>query len=868
MKKTLDEIKTEFTELNHQTQAATKGGASVYFTPIGNNQYSVTNIKGQTAIVSGGWTSGWSSSSYGDYTNGYSGGGGSYNNPGDPNLFNMSGPLLNDAAGYNFLGYDDNGYGNDGYNLFTGYDHFGYDRAGHHNLAYDVWHGYDPYDWTSVVDSNGTPLNPDGNGGVGGGGNGGGYSSGNSNQGTYGSDPYSMMPTPPGVVDFGQSSTYVVVSTETLHQTTTEGGAITAIITYYTYFNGTDYVSEKVEWQEYIGLSNGSTAYWDFGSHNESFIWSNYNRPENQIAAQNDPPPDIYGYFDDLNIVNDPNAFGEDGYNAFGVNADGFDRYGINASTNTPYNNSGFDQFGLSADGYNQQQYTDAGGFINGFNANGYSANGMSEGDYLAHGGYINGYNQFGMSASGHSYVEYGLAGGYIDGYDASGRSAAGYTAQDYANYEGYINGYNQFGISPAGYTAADYAANGGFIEGWDAEGRSATGFYQWQYEANGGYVNGFDEFGMSAAGHTASEYANNGGYINGYNQFGISAAGYTAADYAANGGFIDGLDPEGRDADGFYLWQYNENGGSSTEGEGPGNIRYLVQPQADEYGNVYDMWGNIITNIYASGNQNGPDDDSQVRWNKETNALEYSNDGGSTWFAYNINLEGVNISSVSAIPPSWVRRDLFGIENPIEALAIGINQTGGTNISSDAVRFSTRGTSPDSDSILQENTTPGEENTGSEVNAFRHTIWQATISNMFGFDIAAQVGYAHEDVPGAIDGLSNEELSSKSFPTALKVDESIDLANNIIGRQIGTSNPTMGMRDLALQALDRFASTGLWTSVRNSDGTYGMRLTTITADKYNQMRNVIMTLDDDGFTPAEAAKRMQDAIEWMKTHD
>jgi uncharacterized protein YbdZ (MbtH family) len=68
-----------------------------------------------------------------------------------------------------------------------------------------------------------------------------------------------------------------------------------------------------------------------------------------------------------------------------------------------------------------------------------------------------------------------------------------------------------------------------------------------------------------------------------------------------------------------------------------------------------------------------------------------------------------------------------FGVRHPVIANQIGKYSPGSTNISTDAVRFSTRG------NVLQEN----PSHMGSQVNADRHTLWQATITSTYGSDIA-----------------------------------------------------------------------------------------------------------------------------------
>jgi hypothetical protein len=140
----------------------------------------------------------------------------------------------------------------------------------------------------------------------------------------------------------------------------------------------------------------------------------------------------------------------------------------------------------------------------------------------------------------------------------------------------------------------------------------------------------------------------------------------------------------------------------------------------------------------------------------------------------------------------------------------------------------------------------------GDEVNAFRHVLWQSTITGAFGSGIANQVGKAHEANPIAIDNKSSAQLQNTTFKTLAEVDESIDLANNIIGREIGESNKGLGMKDMALKVLDAYKEQGFWTSTKQKDGTYRMTKTKITDKQYDELKAVFKNLNNHGYTPAE----------------
>jgi RHS repeat-associated protein len=206
---------------------------------------------------------------------------------------------------------------------------------------------------------------------------------------------------------------------------------------------------------------------------------------------------------------------------------------------------------------------------------------------------------------------------------------------------------------------------------------------------------------------------------------------------------------------------------------------------------------------------------------------------------------------------PSWWRTTKFTAEHPLAAATIGYADNNGTNISSNAMRFSTRGESSSArEPVLQ--MSPARE--GDQVNAFRHVLWQATITNELGSDIANQVGRAHEDNPSAIDNKSSAQLANTTFKTLAEADESIDLANNITGRAIGETNKGLDMKGMALKVLDAFKENGFWTATKQEDGTFKMINTKITDEQYDALKEVFQTLNNDGFRSAEQNKRDEQA--------
>jgi RHS repeat-associated protein len=190
----------------------------------------------------------------------------------------------------------------------------------------------------------------------------------------------------------------------------------------------------------------------------------------------------------------------------------------------------------------------------------------------------------------------------------------------------------------------------------------------------------------------------------------------------------------------------------------------------------------------------------------------------------------------------------LYFLRHPIAASDIGDYQKGSTNISTNSIRFSTRGVDPESGSILQENSS----HEGSQVNAFRHTLWQSTITSKYDADLAKSAGDIHEDNP-SVD-LTIRKFAGKGALD--KADQSIDLLNNQIGRSIGEANPKASMNDLASKTLEFFHEKGLYTATINKDGSVTITQTKISDKQYLTLQKVIKTLDQNGFTPQEQKQR------------
>lgn len=174
----------------------------------------------------------------------------------------------------------------------------------------------------------------------------------------------------------------------------------------------------------------------------------------------------------------------------------------------------------------------------------------------------------------------------------------------------------------------------------------------------------------------------------------------------------------------------------------------------------------------------------------------------------------------------------LFALRHPFAATRIGSYKRGSNNISTNSVRFATRG------EILY-GSKKNEDDRGSESGAFRHVLWQATITSIFGWSIAKEAGDAHEDDP-------NINMSKNFFASIDDADKSVDLHNNIIGRRIGIGSNGDGMKDLAITVLNDFKSNGFYEAQKVKGG-YKIVKKKIDDNKYRNLLQIFRHLNNNG---------------------
>ncbi|MCS4533768.1 membrane lipoprotein lipid attachment site-containing protein [Neisseria montereyensis] len=180
-----------------------------------------------------------------------------------------------------------------------------------------------------------------------------------------------------------------------------------------------------------------------------------------------------------------------------------------------------------------------------------------------------------------------------------------------------------------------------------------------------------------------------------------------------------------------------------------------------------------------------------------------------------------------------------FTASHPVAAQAIGLKDESSSNITSIVTRISTR-------VGLDDKANGGGR--GTQVNALRHTLWQAAISSRFGKKIAEEIGNAYETDP------SVREVKTKYF-SRFASDQAVDLRNNRIGRFLGASYPNTDIKTLAQITLKRFYEDGLWTAnLVNEKGRSSWRigLTKLKRSEYKAALDKLNKLNDNGFTEDE----------------
>ena len=80
------------------------------------------------------------------------------------------------------------------------------------------------------------------------------------------------------------------------------------------------------------------------------------------------------------------------------------------------------------------------------------------------------------------------------------------------------------------------------------------------------------------------------------------------------------------------------------------------------------------------------------------------------------------------------------------------------------------------------------------------------------------------------------------------QADQTVDLLNNNIGRQIGSDNSGATAKDLATAALNEFHTNGLYTATVNKDGSITISKTKLSDKEYKADLKKLNSLDANGY--------------------
>jgi hypothetical protein len=226
-------------------------------------------------------------------------------------------------------------------------------------------------------------------------------------------------------------------------------------------------------------------------------------------------------------------------------------------------------------------------------------------------------------------------------------------------------------------------------------------------------------------------------------------------------------------------------------------------------------------------------------------------------------DLEGTEklVVTVSNNPPTSVIRTAtapnilryaaqtgVAVRHPIASTKAGWVKRGGTNISSISGRIARH-------MEVGGNMSKGH---GSESNAFRHALWQATIASQYGEEISKKIGNAHEGI--RILESANVDFS-KSLPTDSEAaDDIVDFLNNEIGRNIAKGlGENASSLDIAKEVLRVQRDEGLWNvNFDDKRKPSSISRNKISQEQYDNAIKILNTLDNKGFNE-EDRRSLQD---------
>lgn len=187
-----------------------------------------------------------------------------------------------------------------------------------------------------------------------------------------------------------------------------------------------------------------------------------------------------------------------------------------------------------------------------------------------------------------------------------------------------------------------------------------------------------------------------------------------------------------------------------------------------------------------------------------------------------------------SKMDSMFYRTFQFAFFEPTAAWEIGLNR--GIFDIEDSTDISSIVTKISSSIGLTENTTTYE---CSQVNAFRHVLWQASIASKYGTLIAKEAADSHE-----INPLAN--LTQRIYNSSKDADQTIDLLNNIIGRRIGNEFRRKSILSLAKKVLTEFYHSGLYMCLNNKDNVYIVEKVKLTSNEYERSLSILNSMSKE----------------------
>ncbi len=128
-------------------------------------------------------------------------------------------------------------------------------------------------------------------------------------------------------------------------------------------------------------------------------------------------------------------------------------------------------------------------------------------------------------------------------------------------------------------------------------------------------------------------------------------------------------------------------------------------------------------------------------------------------------------------------------------------------------------------DSLISDTSFDGDKN-GGQIDAFRHTIWMAMLSQKYNWRKIYKLGLAHEK--GNYYQYKKHKTEDGTLPD--KISSEMDLLNNDAGRQIGMDNKNASLDSLINIVKQNVLSGNLWIIKKNKKGEF--------LDQYNNVIN------------------------------